>query len=139
VKATNGVRRADPVAAYARVQQPRFRKTCDHLREVIEAALPQAACRVWHGSPVWFIEGNPVVGYYVTAKSVNLLFWNGRAFREPDLEPVGKYTAAQARFTRTESINPGHLRRWLGKARSDVLDSKAIVRASLEIRKGVES
>jgi hypothetical protein len=68
---------------------------------------------------------NPVVGYNATAKTVNLLFWNGQAFDEPALRPVGKYRAAQAVFREAAEIDPKVVRRWLKKAKSDVFDSKA--------------
>jgi hypothetical protein len=97
---------------------------CDSLRNLIEAALPKASAKVWHGSPVWFIDDNPVVGYNATAKGVNLLFWNGRAFDEAELKPVGKYGAAQAVFADAAAIDPKAVRRWLKKAKADVFDSK---------------
>src|SRR6185436_13791742 len=87
----------DPIEAYSQAQPPAFRTICDELRKLIDAALPKATSKVWHGSPVWFSGENPVVGYSANKTSVNLLFWNGRALDE-DLEPVGKYGAAQAKF-----------------------------------------
>src|SRR5262249_17638263 len=114
----------DPIAAYSQAQPLTFRTICDALRELITAALPRATPRVWHGSPVWFLGENPVVGYNATAKTVNLLFWNGQAFDEPDLKPVGKYRAAQAVFRDAAEIDPKVIRRWLKKATSDVFDSK---------------
>ena len=116
---------ADQIAAYSEAQSPPFRAICDALRELIATALPKATAKVWHGSPVWFIDDNPVVGYNATAKSVNLLFWNGQAFEEPALKPVGKYRAAQAVFGDAAEIDAKAIRRWLKKARSDVFDSKA--------------
>jgi hypothetical protein len=112
------------IAAYSKAQSPSFRTMCDQLRELIDAAIPKAMSKVWHGSPVWFIDDNPVVGYNTTAKSVNLLFWNGQAFDEPDLKPVGKYKAAQAVFADADEINRKVVSRWLKKAKSDVFDSK---------------
>jgi hypothetical protein len=73
---------------------------------------------------VWFIDDNPVVGYNATAKAVNLLFWNGQAFGEANLKPVGKYRAAQAIFGDAAEIDSNVVRRWLKKAESDVFDSK---------------
>jgi hypothetical protein len=116
---------ADQIAAYSRVQRPAFRSVCELLRKLIVAALPKATSKVWHGSPVWFIDDNPVVGYNATAKTVNLLFWNGQAFDESGLEPVGKYGAAQARFSDAAEIDQKVIRRWLKKAKSDVFDSRA--------------
>jgi hypothetical protein len=86
---------------------------CDVLRKLIDAAIPNASSRVWHGSPVWFVDDNPVVGYNATAKGVNMLFWNGQAFDEADLQPVGKYGAAQAVFGRADDIKSAVVRRWL--------------------------
>lgn len=115
----------DPIAAYSQAQSVEFRAICDLLRQLIDSALPEATSKVWHGSPVWFIEENPVVGYNATAKSVNLLFWNGQAFDEPTLNPVGKYRAAQTVFRGAAEIDPKVIRRWLKKSKADVFDSKA--------------
>jgi hypothetical protein len=115
----------DAIAAYAQAQTLEFRTICDRLRALIDSALPDAVSKVWHGSPVWFIDENPVVGYNATSKTVNLLFWNGQAFDDPALIPVGKHRAAQAAFTSAAEIDPKVIRRWLTKSKSDVLDSKA--------------
>jgi hypothetical protein len=115
----------DPISAYSEAQLPAFRAMCDELRGMIEPALPNAASKVWHGSPVWFIDDNPVVGYSATATTVNLLFWNGKAIDEAALAPVGKYGAAQAVFTDASQIDPVVVGRWLEKAREDVFDSRA--------------
>jgi len=125
--------RDDAVAAYSRAQSPAFRTMCELLRESIDTTLPKETSKVWHGSPVWFIDDNLVVGYNVTAKTINLLFWNRQAFDEPDLQPVGKYRAAQARFSDAAEIDPKLIRRWLKKAKSDVFDSKAFFK---ELRAG---
>jgi hypothetical protein len=115
----------DQISAYSEVQPLPFQAICDALRKLIDTALSRATSKVWHGSPVWFIDDNPVVGYNATAKTVNLLFWNGQAFGEPALKPVGKYRAAQAVFGDAAEIDPTVIRRWLKKAKSDVFDSKA--------------
>jgi hypothetical protein len=123
--AEGGPNGAAQIVAYSLAQPLALRPICDFLRELIDTALPKATCKVWHGSPVWFIDDNPVVGYNATAKAVNLLFWNGQAFDEAGLQPVGKYRAAQAMFGDVAEIDPKVVRRWLKKAKSDVFDSKA--------------
>jgi hypothetical protein len=123
------------IVAYSQAKPPAFRAICDVLRGLIDAALPKATSKVWHGSPVWFIDGNPVVGYNATAKAVNLLFWNGQAFDEPGLKPVGKYGAAQVVFGDAAEIDPRAIRRLLKKAGSDVLDSKAYFKKLREGKK----
>src|SRR5262245_51902132 len=126
--ADNGADVEGQIAAYSEAQSPAFRAMCDTLRELIDTALPGAASKVWHGSPVWFIDDNPVVGYSVTAKSVNLLFWNGQALDKDGLKPVGKFRAAQAVFAAADEIDPEVVRRWLKKAKSNVLDSRALAK-----------
>jgi hypothetical protein len=115
----------DQVAAYSQTQSLAFRTICELLRELIDKALPKASSKIWHGSPVWFIDDNPVVGYDARAKTVNLVFWNGQAFDEPGLRPVGKYRAAQASFADVAEIDSRVIHRWLRKARLDVFDSNA--------------
>src|SRR5262245_5069172 len=129
--ASNG---ADQIAAYSQAQPLELGAICDLLRELIVTALPKATSKVWHGSPVWFIDDNPVVGYNATAKGVNLLFWNGQAFDEPGLKPVGKYRAAQAIFRDAAEIDPTVIRRWLKKAKSDVFDSRAYIKKLREAK-----
>lgn len=113
------------IVAYAATKPVALRRICSLLRELIDTALPNASSKVWHGSPVWFLEENPVVGYSATAKAVTLLFWNGRAFGEADLEPTGKHRAAQAVFVEASEVDPKVVRRWLKKAASDIFDSRA--------------
>lgn len=115
----------DPIAAYSDAQSAEFRAICGQLRELIDAALPKATSKVWHGGPVWFIDENPVVGYSTSAKSVKLLFWNGQAFDEPTLKPMGKHRAAQAEFKDAAELDLTLIRHWLKKSKSDVFDSKA--------------
>jgi hypothetical protein len=126
----------DPIAAYANALSPPLGAICAPLRTLIDAALPDATSKVWHGSPVWFVEDNPVVGYSATAKRVNLLFWNGQALDEPALQPVGKYHAAQAGFAGADEMDPKVIRRWLQKAKSNVFDSRAFFKKMRESKRG---
>jgi hypothetical protein len=128
----------DPLAAYSQARPPALRSICDMLRELIDAAIPKATSKIWHGGPVWFLDENPVVGYDARAKGVSLLFWNGRAFNEPGLEPVGKYGAAQAMFADAAEIDPKVIRRWLKKAKSDVFDSRGFFKKLREEKKAGE-
>jgi hypothetical protein len=126
----------DTVAAYVAKLSPAHCSICDTLRGLIDAVLPKSASKIWHGGPVWFDGENPVVGYDARAKGVNLLFWNGMAFDEPALKPVGKYGAAAATFTDVSEIDPMTIRRWLKKAKADVFDSVGFFKKLREERKG---
>jgi hypothetical protein len=99
---------------------------CQALRAHIDAGLPKATSKLWHGSPVWFIGENPVVGYSVTAKKgVNLLFWNGQSFGDPALKAAGKFRAAQIQFTDASQIDVKLLRRRLKHAGTDIWDFRS--------------
>jgi hypothetical protein len=133
--AKSKARPADPIAAYSQAQPPAFRKICDLLRELIDSDLSGSTSKVWHGSPVWFQGENPIVGYSTTAKSVNLLFWNGQALDEPTFQPVGKYFAAQAVFPSAAEVDAKTVRRWLKKAKANVFDSQGFFQKLREERK----
>src|SRR5262249_44305538 len=75
------------ILAYNDGQAPSEKQICAALAKLIDEGLPNAEKKVWHGHPVWFDDGNPLVGYAVRKSGVQLLFWSGRAFDEPDLLP----------------------------------------------------
>lgn len=104
------------------------RAICDLLRREADRALPEAERRVWHGHPVWFLDGNPVAGYSKLKSCVRLLFWSGQSFRTSGLAPEGKFKAAEARYVRAEDVDTDLLARWLAEAREVQWDYKNIVR-----------
>ncbi|MBS1715806.1 MAG: DUF1801 domain-containing protein [Armatimonadetes bacterium] len=108
------------------------RSVCDLLAREIDAALPESENKVWHGHPVWFLDGNPVAGYSKLKGCVRLLFWSGRSFDEPDLKPEGTFQAAEARYGAESDVDVDAVRRWLAKSRDIQWDYKNIVK-----RKGV--
>jgi len=117
---------ADAIEHYDKTQTAEHAAICRALRVEIDAVLPKATSKIWHGSPVWFIRENPVVGYNVTAKKgVNLLFWNGQSFGEPALKAAGKFRAAQVQFTAVSEIDRKALRRWLKSAGTDIWDGRS--------------
>jgi hypothetical protein len=101
---------------------------CELLQKVISESLPEAESKVWHRHPVWFLQGNPVVGYAKLKDAVQLLFWSGQSFDEQALKPEGSYKASQIRYTQLDQINIRDLKRWLAKARDIQWDYKNIVK-----------
>ena len=111
------------ISDYIRAQDPRCSAICRALKKEIEATLPKALSKLYHGSPVWFMGDNAVVGFSVTSKkAVTLLFWNGQAFKESALVPVGKFEAAQIQFLDKSEINFALLRRLFKRAGRDIWD-----------------
>jgi hypothetical protein len=115
----------DAIDVYAAAYPPAQRAICTQLRALIDNALPKATSKVWHGAPVWSIGPNPVVGYSVQKRGVQLLFWNGKAFNDAALTPVGKYFAAELMLTTIEQIKLTQLRRLLKLAKANVFDGQA--------------
>lgn len=101
---------------------------CDLLMNEINKGLPDAENKIWHGHPVWFLEGNPIVGYAKRKNDVQLLFWSGQSFDEPMLQIEGTFKASQMRYISSDQINTDDLQRWLGKARDIQWDYKNIVK-----------
>lgn len=108
------------------------REICARLAEVIDKALPEAESKIWHAHPVWFLDGNPIVGYSKLKGAVRLLFWSGQSFDEEGLQNEGKFKAAEARYETVKDIRVTELKRWLRKSREIQWDYKHIVK-----RKGV--
>lgn len=104
------------------------RPICKKLAEEIERAMAGNESKIWHGAPVWFINGNPIVGYSVLKDSVRLLFWSGQSFDEPGLEKEGSFKAAEARYTSVEQVNKDDLARWLEKSKAIQWDYKNIIK-----------
>jgi Uncharacterized conserved protein len=113
---------------YNRSQVPGDRAICEVLAEEIDRGLPEAENKIWHAHPVWFLEGNPVVGYSKLKDCVRLLFWSGQSFKEKGLRKEGSFKAAEARYTAADQIDTGELQRWLAKARDVQWDYKNLVR-----------
>jgi hypothetical protein len=126
---------SDAIAAYGEKQQPKQAALCASLRNSIDAALPTATSKIWHAIPVWFIGENPVAGYTAKPAGVTLLFWNGQSFGEPSLEAVGKFHAAQMKYSDVADIDAKALARWLKKAKSDVWDAVGMRRTMLAKRR----
>jgi hypothetical protein len=124
------------IAEYDSAQSPAEASVCRKLRAEIERALPEATSKVWHGSPVWFVGDTPVVGYNVPARGgVVLLFWNGQAFGDQALRPIGKGKAAQIQFGAVSEIKVTPLRRWLKKAGTEIWDFSEIRRQRARARR----
>lgn len=73
---------------------PEQRESAEALCQSIERGLPKAEGKVWHGHPVWFLEGNPIVGYSLKKSGLEVLFWSGQSFKTAGLRAIGKFKAA---------------------------------------------
>lgn len=118
----------DEISSYNQAQSPQDKEICDLLAQEIDLALPEADRKIWHAHPVWFLDGNPVVGYSKLKGSVRLLFWSGQSFTSPGLTVEGKFKAAECRYVSPDQIDAKSLRAWLSESRIVQWDYKNIVR-----------
>lgn len=113
---------------YNKRQDEVNREICDLLANCIEATLSEAESRFWHGHPVWFLEGNPIVGYGKLKGCVRLLFWSGQSFQSSGLRKTGSFMASEARFISVNQIDHDLLKVWLNESRGTQWDYKNIVK-----------
>jgi hypothetical protein len=113
---------------YNAAQAPEDRAICQRLAAEIDRALPEAENKIWHAHPVWFLDGNPIVGYSKLKACVRLLFWSGQSFEEKGLKKEGTFKAAEARYTAVDEVDATKLGRWLGESRDVQWDYKNLVR-----------
>jgi hypothetical protein len=116
------------IQAYNAAQSAGDKRICDALAKAIDRHLPSAESKIWHAQPVWFLDGNPIVGYSKLKECIRLLFWSGQSFDEPGLEDEGTFKAAEARYTSEDQIAAKDLKRWLMKSIEIQWDYKNIVK-----------
>ncbi|MGV3458903.1 MAG: DUF1801 domain-containing protein [Flavobacterium sp.] len=121
------------IIEYNNLQTADDKAICELLLTEITAQLPGAENKMWHGHPVWFLEGNPIVGYSKQKKGLRLMFWSGADFEEPLLNVQGeKFKDASVFYNSADEVNTDDLHRWLKKAIDIQWDYKNLVK-----RKGV--
>ncbi len=102
---------------------------CDLLFQEINKHLHKADNKIWHGHPVWFLDGNPIVGYSKEKRGIRLMFWSGASFEEEKLMVRGeKFKDASIFYNNAVEINSKDLKRWSGKSEKIQWDYKNIVK-----------
>ena len=102
--------------------------------KIINENLPEAENKIWHSHPVWFLEGNPIVGYSKQKAGMRLMFWSGKSFEDEKLNILGgKFQDASIFFNSVEEINENDLKKWLQKSREIQWDYKNIVKRKGQI------
>ncbi|MBX3316874.1 MAG: DUF1801 domain-containing protein [Phycisphaeraceae bacterium] len=118
----------EDILAYNATQSETDQPICDTLSKAIDRHLKGAECKIWHRHPVWFLDGNPIVGYSKLKDCIRLMFWSGRSFDEPGLEAEGGFKTAGVRYTDADQIVAKDLKRWLAKSADIQWDYKNIVK-----------
>jgi len=102
---------------------------CETLATTIDKLLPEAESKIWHRHPVWFLDGNPTVGYSKLKAGIRLMFWSGASFDEELLQRgTGKFKDASIIFTDPVQINLADIKRWIKKSKAIQWDYKNVAK-----------
>lgn len=105
------------------------KKICEVLASVIDGELKGAENKIWHAHPVWFLDGNPIVGYSKQKPGIRLMFWSGSDFDEADLSVRGeKFKDASKFYNDLSEIDVINLKRWLKKSGEIQWDYKNLIK-----------
>ena len=117
------------IQTYNEKQAPVDKEICELFANIIDNELTKAASKIWHAHPVWFLDGNPIVGYSKQKRGIRLMFWSGADFDELNLNVLGeKFKDASIFYNDVSEIYFSDLKRWLDKAQKIQWDYKNIVK-----------
>lgn len=117
------------IKSYNDKQFPGEKEICERLATAIDKELAEAESKIWHAHPVWFFDGNPIVGYSKQKPGIRLMFWSGADFNEELLNVRGeKFKDASVFYNDVSEIEIRDLKRWLKKSREIQWDYKNIVK-----------
>ncbi len=117
------------ITTYNKQQLDPFNEICDLLSLTISNELTESESKIWHAHPVWFLDGNPIVGYSKQKKGIRLMFWSGADFDEENLNVKGqKFKDASIFYNHVSEVNLKELIGWLKKAREIQWDYKNIIK-----------
>lgn len=117
------------IIAYNDKQTTDDKEICTRIATIIDTELDGAESKIWHSHPVWFLDGNPIVGYSKQKAGIRLMFWSGADFEELNLSVRGeKFKDASIFYSTASEIETKDLKRWLRKSREIQWDYKNIVK-----------
>lgn len=99
------------------------------LYQIVSKNLIEAEHKIWHAHPVWFLDGNPIVGYSKQKKGIRLMFWSGADFNENALNVLGeKFKDASIFYNSSSEIIENDVVRWLEKSKKIQWDYKNLIK-----------
>jgi len=108
----------------------------NELNQIISSHLNFTESKIWHRHPVWFIDGNPIVGFSKQKAGMRLMFWSGADFEEEKLAVKGeKFKDASIFYYSQEELDSEELKRWLKKSEEIQWDYKNIVKRKGKLEK----
>jgi len=124
------------IKTYNNKQTSADKAICNLLAQLIDKELTEAESKIWHAHPVWFLNGNPTVGYSKQKPGIRLMFWSGADFEEESLNVKGKkFKDASVFYNDTSEVKATELKRWLKKSKEIQWDYKNIVKRKGRLEK----
>src|SRR5882757_11438767 len=104
------------VAEYVDTVPESLRAVAAQLTAIIDAGLPHATSRVYHGHPVW-LDATPVAGYKAYSKHVTFMLWAGQDIDDPTgrLQATGSQLMASVRLTSVDDVDKDTFAAWLAQ------------------------
>jgi hypothetical protein len=100
-----------------------------YLKELNFKNVKNIESKIWHGSPVWFMDENPILSYTKQKKGVKLMFFSGADFEEKKFElGSGKFKDAGIFYSDVKEILKKDLKSWFKKAKKIQWDYKNVVK-----------
>lgn len=120
---------SEDIISFNASQSTEDRKICDTLAKHISTVFSDAENKIWHRHPVWFLDGNPIVGYSKQKPGVRLMFWSGADFNEDGLKIRGeKFKDASIFYNAASEIDIETLKKWLNKSKDIQWDYKNLIK-----------
>lgn len=117
------------IKLYIDQQSDTDKEICELLTNTIDNELIEAESKIWHAHPVWFLQGNPIVGYSKQKKGIRLMFWSGADFDEDNLNIKGpNFKDASIFYNKLTEVNTDELICWLKKSREIIRDYKNLIK-----------
>jgi hypothetical protein len=117
------------IIAYNDQKSSEDKAICDRLSTIVNSVLHKSESKIWHAHPVWFLDGNPIVGYSKQKAGIRLMFWSGADFGEENLNVRGeKFKDASVFYNKVSEVDAEDIKRWLKKSIEIQWDYKNIVR-----------
>lgn len=124
------------IQEYNNKQEDKFQGICKLLASIISREFGDFESKIWHAHPVWFIDGNPIVGYSIQKRGVRLMFWSGADFDEIGLNVIGaKFKDASVFYNSIEEVDEESVKRWLGKSKLIQWDYKNLIKRKGQFEK----
>jgi len=81
---------------------------------------------VWHGHPVWKVDGAPVAGFEVAASHVTFVIWRGSEIDDPSGRLATSGPRASVRLRSVDEIDGALFAEWLRQADNLAYGSRSL-------------